>query len=443
MTKLCSILLAIGFALAAQAAPLRYSSGGVHDDAGWAVTTNPGNGDIYVTGTAYAGAAQLNDMCLVKYNANGVFQWARRFGRPGQNDEALDVAISPVNGEIYVTGYVRDTVTGIAAVATLHFTPNGALVGQHAFAGLMQGDHIGQEIGFDMFGGVYVRGLATNAGTGKDFLLIKYNPGLSPLWVKFWDGANGDDISSAMEVTPNGVYIVGKSTNPADVDGIALRYTLGGVLANTRYVIGVAGGNDEINDIAVAPGGGDVLITSTRSRGPAASDMQITTMRWSGNFGATMWVHNFNLFPGNSLDLAKKVKVSPIGVVVAGSSQNQNFLTDIVCYQLNPSTGGIVGLQVTNFPGEDLAVDLAVDPAGPIYVTGVDDATGYPKYLTLRIDGGLITWVSAYGNAGQDVPSELTLNMNVMPVVTGRSYDPASGFDILTLRIDPATGMVL
>jgi len=443
MKKLCSIIFAIGFAFVAQAIPLRFTSGGNHDDAGWAVTTNPWNGDIYVAGTIYVSAVNLNDMCLVKYNANGVFQWYRRFGRPARNDEALDVAVSPLNGEIYMTGYVRDPGTGVAAVATMSFTPNGAVIGQHFFPGNMQGDHIGQEIGFDQFGAVYVRGRAFNTGTGNDFLLIKYNPGLTgTIWVRFWDGAGGDDISNAMEVGPNGIYVVGKTTTPTGDDGVALRYSFGGLLTNTRFVTGVAGGDDEVVDLAIVPGG-DLVITGTRERGPAASDTQITTMRWSANFATTTWVHNFNLFGGNSPDFAKRVKGGPMGVIVAGSSLSGGSM-DIVCYQLDPATGALNWLQFFNSAAsQDFAKDLAIDPAGPIYVTGVVDDQVAPKYMTMRIDGGVLTWVSTFSHAGNDIPSELALGMNVMPIVTGSSYDQVTGFDILTLRLDPITGVIL
>lgn len=440
MTRLYSVFIAIGFAFVVQAAPLRYSSGGVHDDAGWAVTTNPGNGDIYVAGTVYAGAAQLNDMCLVKYNANGVFQWARRFGRPGQNDEALDVAISPMNGEIYVTGYVRDTVTGIAAVATLHFTPNGALVGQHAFAGLMQGDHIGQEIGFDMFGGVYVRGIANNAATGKDILLIKYNPGLSPLWVRLWDGANGDDISSAMKVSANGIYLVGKTEKPVGYDGVALRYSPAGVVTNVRRVSGAPGLDAELNDLAVFPNG-DVLVTGMRQMAPP--DMNVlVTFRWSGNFSITRWSFDFNNGPWPD-GHARKVKLGPMGVVVAGDFLDAANGYQVITYALDPGNGAWIWTVVPVLASNELTKDLAISPSGAIYVVAESESAGVEKYMTLRIDAGVVTWVSNYGNQGHDIPSELVLNMNTMPIVTGRSFDQASGYDILTLRIDPATGLVL
>ncbi len=51
-----------------------------------------------------------NDVCLVKYNASGTVQWARRIGSPG-DEMSGDVAVSADGAYVFITGSFESTVT--------------------------------------------------------------------------------------------------------------------------------------------------------------------------------------------------------------------------------------------------------------------------------------------------------------------------------------------
>jgi hypothetical protein len=87
----------------------RYDGPGhFRDDAKW--ITIDDNGNIYVTGASRSRVqAGSEDMVTVKYNSNGVQQWAARYNAPSDGpDVAVKVAVD-VPGNVFVTGLASKT----------------------------------------------------------------------------------------------------------------------------------------------------------------------------------------------------------------------------------------------------------------------------------------------------------------------------------------------
>jgi uncharacterized delta-60 repeat protein len=120
-------------------------------------------------------------------------------------------------------------------------------------------------------------------------------------------------------------------------------------------------------------------------------------------------------------------------VYVAGTSHRENFSlngnTDISIYKTD-ANGNRLWARTFNGPGDykDGAVDLAVDPAGSVYVAGFADVSVEPgtdyDYVILKYDpDGNLLWTKYYsGSGGSDVPSSLKVDAAGNAYVTGYSW---------------------
>jgi PQQ-like domain len=164
-----------------------------------------------------------------------------------------------------------------------------------------------------------------------------------------------------------------------------------------------------------------------------------------------LWVRHYN-GPGNGIDLASSVAVSPDGrtVFVTGRSAGSNGLADYATVAYSAATGARLWLSRYNGPanGYDAATAMAVSPDGRmVFVTGrsVGGPASGVDYATVAYDAatGAQLWVSRYGgrvNWGSAIavsPDGRTV------VVTGSSYLPASGPEYVTVAYNAATGAQL
>jgi len=115
--------------------------------------------------------------------------------------------------------------------------------------------------------------------------------------------------------------------------------------------------------------------------------------------------------------------------VLATTRSSNDYLT--LKYDTN---GVLLWSQQYNGGGTEIAVDLALDSAGNVIVTG----TGNNDYLTVKYNanGGLL-WFRRYDGGGTETAADLTVDSAGNIIVTGTSND-----DYLTLRYD-ANGNLL
>ncbi len=154
-----------------------------------------GNGNIYLTGvfseTVTFGntsitSAGVADVFVARYNTDGILQWVRQAG--SSNDDSGDGIAVDGNGNIYVTGYFRDTAAfghilftpvGLTDIFVTKYDSNGRLLWAQQ-AGGSSFDY-GRDIAVDGNGNVYVVGYfrdtasfgntsATSAGLSDAFV---------------------------------------------------------------------------------------------------------------------------------------------------------------------------------------------------------------------------------------------------------------------------------
>jgi WD40 repeat protein len=299
-------------------------------------------------------------------------------------------------------------------------------------------------------GTVYVTGISHGATSVYDYATIAYNAASGArLWVKRYNGpANSDDEGLSVAVSPDGskVYVTGTSigaTSAYDYATIAYSAATGARLWVKRYN-GPGNGLDNAESVAVSPAGGTVYVTGS-SEGTSVT-YDYATVAYDAFTGAQLWVKRYN-GPGNAADVARSVAVSPSGskVYVTGTSIGTTSEQDYATIAYSAATGARLWVKRYNGPsnGGDVATSLAAPGNGKVYVTGSSGGGSLSDYATVAYDAftGTRLWVRRYNGPGNGNDEAFSLAARSGRVfVTGGSAGAGTRRDYATIAYSAATG---
>ena len=272
------------------------------------------------------------------------------------------------------------------------------------------------------------------------------------LWVSLYSGpgTNIDEaFSMAISRSGDAVYATGTSwagTSGFDYATAAYSAVTGARLWVSRYN-GPGDSTDEATEVAVSPARDTVYVTGFSSGGISGDDY--ATVALNAATGAQLWVSRYTS-PGNSIDQASSVAVSPSGdtVYVTGNSWGASSAKDYTTVAYSAATGAQLWVSRYNGPGnaDDLARSVAVSPSGnAVYVTGNSyggGATGY-DYATVAYSAatGAQLWAKRYDGPGNgaDVANSAAASPGAV-YVTGLSSVGTSGDDYATVAYSATTG---
>lgn len=142
-------------------------------------TVVDGTGNVYVTGSAEAGAS-LSDFVTIKYNASGVQQWVAVYNGPGNaGDIAAAVALDPA-GRLIVTGQVFGGASS-TDFATIEYNPlTGDTVQVLRYAGAGSSADVPVAMAIDRTSNIYITGF-TGVLNSADLITVKYQRGTTGL----------------------------------------------------------------------------------------------------------------------------------------------------------------------------------------------------------------------------------------------------------------------
>jgi uncharacterized delta-60 repeat protein len=177
----------------------RYNGPASSSDLAYAlVLDNAGN--VYVTGSDQK-VIYNSDYLTVKYNSSGVQQWTARYNGPANdNDEANALAVDK-SGNVYVTGYING-VSPSWDIATIKYNNAGVQQWVSRYDGPKDSADVGNAIGVDTLGNVYVGGASTGKTSAWDYTTIKYASPAS------FAAASSQNITanSLLNIYPNPVH---------------------------------------------------------------------------------------------------------------------------------------------------------------------------------------------------------------------------------------------
>jgi hypothetical protein len=255
--------------------------GGANEEDGNSVRQTADGGFI-VAGQTNTFGAGLDDIYLIRTDANGDTLWTKTYGGAG---EEAGYSIQMTND----SGYIITGVTGI-------FTPDTGdvfLIKTDSYGNVLwskmygqPGDDVGESVQLTADGGYIITGITNfEAPSSTDFYLIKTDANGDTLWTKSYGGI-GDDYGYGVQQTTDGGYILGGWTNSFGVDSADLFIirtdSTGSILWSKIY----GGINFEWgSEIQKTADGGFVVAGTTRGFGAGSEDFYLVKTDSLGNSG--------------------------------------------------------------------------------------------------------------------------------------------------------------
>lgn len=258
------------------------------------------------------------------------------------------------------------------------------------------------------------------------------------------------------------IYITGfVKTLHHDVDYLTLKYDKDGKLLWRRRYNGPGNDVDRARSIAVDQEG-NVYVTGDSDNGKGNGTTRLSGLDWAtikyDKDGKQLWVARYNS-PDDGEDRPVKVCVDNQGFVyVAGYSIVRRYLNrgiwlrkqwEVVQYE--PLRGRQMWVRHDRPPEDNLeaeAVDMAVGPAGDVYVTGnyatLLGVRAKTNVLTIKyVQNGDVIWRKTYSGKGfGDVfARRIVLDSSGNVTITGEQYDGGpenngTSNDVVTLKYD-------
>jgi len=410
------------------------------------------SGNIYVTGVSST-STTANDFITIKYNSEGIQQWAARYHNPdGQDDNVRGIAVD-ASGNVYVTGSI--SMGGSNGIQiTVKYNSSGEQqwakqLGEPAASPAAPGRGK-SSIALDASGNIYVGGSRRfGSGQNASYLLIKYNANGDSLWTRNYKGTHflaglGSGIV-CIKVDGNYVYVTGKSfdQNPdlsSSAFATTIKYDLSGAQQWIRKDTLINGSDDVIGMTTDASG--KIIVTCNHG-------FNILTMKYDIS-GGRLWKKIYAGIGGDYYDGVTDLAVDLSGnVYLTGNSVRttggggEDFLT--LKYD---ASGNLLWDRFYDgtYGDGDYSKGISVDGDGNAYITGVAFDLNFDfNYMTIKYDtDGTQKWKISYDGGfthRSDDAKAIALDPSGNVVVTGISSRGANFDDITTVKYSQTTGI--
>jgi hypothetical protein len=376
------------------------------------------------------------------------FEWAKSFGS-SQDDQGTSITVD-ASGNIYTTGFFRNTVDFDPGVGTANLTAvggndifiqkldaSGNFIWAKSFGGGV--DDYGYSIAVDASGNVYT--------TGSFRITVDFDPGAG---TANFTSVGGNDIF-VQKLDASGNFIWAKSFGGSSADyGYSITVDVSGNVYTTGYFF---------NTVDFDPGAGIANFTSVKD-----ADIFVQKLDASGNF---IWAKSFggSLDFGSSDDYGTSITVDASGnVYTTGYFENTvdfdpgagtaNFTSvglfhDIFVQKLDAS-GNFIWAKSFGDSLYETGTSITVDASGNIYTTGhftetvdFDPGEGTANFTSegardvyvQKLDAsGNFIWAKSFGGSSDDFGNTITLD------ASGNVY--TTGYFQVTADFDPGAGTV-
>ncbi len=305
-------------------------------------------------------------------------QWDSKFDGPaGYDDYVSEMAIDAL-GNVYVTGYTFDTVTGTTYkidYATVKYNSSGVQEWSAIYNGPADLMDYAHSIGVDDDGNVYVTGGSHAPDTTEEWATVKYNAFGVQLWVQRWHDPDSPGISRATDMVVDGLgnsYITGfGGGNLNDGYGyVTIKYNTDGVqewISTYKYIPNDLSASDVATSIAM-DNIGNIYVTGSSYNTVTRGQWEIATVKYNPA-GEQQWVSRH---PGAGVTYLN-------GPEIITDNLGNAYITE--GYTIKYDSDG--EHQVLDVPWGFTGTSLDVDLSGNLYVAGTK--YGSPSYKTTTI----------------------------------------------------------
>lgn len=304
----------------------RYDGAGHGHDAAYDLQLDA-VGNVYVGGFTRVDSV-LHDMLTIKYDGNGVQQWLASYHGMGSTSATVYELAVDAAQNVYATGYSTGPA-GNWDFVTIKYDHNGVEQWAALYNPPADSTDFSTDIALDAAGNVYVTGASTNASGNYDYATVKYDNFGVKQWVARYDGqAQGADRAHDVAVDAGGnVYVTGSSFRTGNEDDFAtLKYDNSGVKQWVARFNGPASGNDAGRRVLVDLVG-NVYVAGQTTRFGTGLDFAV--VGYDGE-GAQLWIVRHN-GSGNGADAACDLALDHLrGFYLGGTVTNANGNRDMV-----------------------------------------------------------------------------------------------------------------
>jgi hypothetical protein len=312
-------------------------------DQGFAVAVDAG-GNVYVTGRSWMDSEYGGPhgyLLAVKYNASGVQQWATTHFL-GVLSAGFALAVDG-SGNVYVAGEYYSGSSDLHTIITVKLNTAGAIQWTRtAFYGYDYEEGSPYDLALDGSGNAYVTGFLYKPldGGDWDYLTVKYSPAGAEQWVRAYDtGQARFDVAYDVAVDGSGnVHVAGTS-------GV-VRYNSAGTQQWVGAFDGVAHALINVSGMVFATG---------------ASGSDIVTARYDAT-GARLWSTSYNL---GGTEEAFALRLVGNDLYVAGRSN-----TDALLVGFNKDSGAATLADLYDSGADDRAYSIAFTGASDFWMAG-------------------------------------------------------------------------
>lgn len=273
--------------------------------------------NIYLAGTLDEHG--LNpDMCLVKFNNLGEYQWNSTWDG-GDEDEAIGIALD-LSEDIYLAGYTYDNIGFDEDMCLVKFDNNGQYQWNSTWGG--NEDDEASAIALDSSDNIYLAGDYTIVDdVDSDFCLVKFNSLGVYQWNSTWGGSGMDmAFDLALDSSENFYLVGGYETSLGDLDIGLVSFTDSGLYQWNRTW---GGSNSEAATTIVLDSSDNIYIGGAiDNTGMGNYDFYFAVC---DNLGFQQWNHTWG---GSGLDIYWGIILDSLESVILGGTWDMDQDTD-------------------------------------------------------------------------------------------------------------------
>lgn len=364
-------------------------------------------------------------------------QWVSRTGGTDKaGDNAAVAVIADDSAYVYAAGWMDNKPSGLD-YATAKYDADGIrLWVAHYDNGA--GDDRAAAIALDTAGNVYVTGKSPGAGSGYDFATVKYDNDGAQLWAVRYNGpGNGDDGAVALAIDDSmNVYVSGWSFGGSTgIDYAVVKYDAAGALRWVRRYDGPASGLDSLT--AMALDGFTALYVTGTSR-DSVNDYQ--TIRYAAGTGDSVWGARYHSTTGSSIPRAIAVRAAS-ELYVTGSSATDSSGSDVLTLRYDAADGTVDWESRYDGPAhaDDDGHAIALQAGTRVFVAGKSVNPGsFTDVLTIRYNqsNGAENWVAVHNGAANDDDAGIAVVGGNNSTVLASSIGAGTGHDVKLVRMN-------
>ncbi|MCH8904428.1 MAG: T9SS type A sorting domain-containing protein [Bacteroidetes bacterium] len=469
------LICALSTAVHAQGVKFEWakSMGGIANDNGRSITTDD-SGNVLITGTYQdtvdfdPGPATFNlisngleDIFIQKLDASGNFIWAKSMGAT-QSDVGVAIT-TDASGNVYVTGFYKDTVDFDPGAATFNLTSNGLYdvfiqkldaSGNFIWAKSVGGTSKdgGASITIDIQGNVLITGFYIDtvdfdpgaatfnltSNGAYDIFIQKLNASGNFIWANSMGAASSDYSNSVTTDASGNVLITGIYQDTVDFDPGAATFNL------------------------ASNGDLDIFIQKLDAGG---------NFIWAKSMGGSVIDHGISI----AIDTSANVYVTGYykGTVdfdpgAATFNLTSNGNTDVFIQKLDAS-GNFIWAKSIGGTSTDICNSICIDASGNVLITGfyigmadfdpsaaVFNLTSngfYDVFIEKLDSGGNFIWAISMGGTYADYGYSITTDTSGKVLITGTyrdtvDFDPNAtlfnltsngNYDVFIQKLSPCT----